>query len=99
MAKLKKQVTNKDLQYKGFPFECDNCGNKPTPQEVIAHNGECAICGDSIIAYTMDTAECIIKLIAETRCLDLSKKLIEARKFIVELGEMITDHKDKIMNR
>ena len=27
---------------------------------------------------------------AETRCLDLSEKLIEARKFIVELGEAIT---------
>jgi len=62
MAKLKKQVTNKDLQYKGFPFECDNCGNKPTPQEVIKHNGECAICGDSIIAYTVDTAEYIVAI-------------------------------------
>ena len=35
----------------------------------------------------------------KNRCLDLSEKLIEARTFIVELGETITDHKDKIMNR
>jgi len=42
----------------------------------------------------------IVRLeIAETRCLDLSEKLIEARKFIVELGEAIADHKDKVLNR
>ena len=37
--------------------------------------------------------------IAETRCLYLSEKLIEARKFIVELGETIIAHKDKVLNR
>jgi len=53
-----------------------------------------------ITDLSLEKKDLIVRLeIAETRCLDLSEKLIEARKFIVELGEMITDHKDKIMNR
>lgn len=47
-----------------FPFECENCGHKPTPQEVIANHGDCAKCGDTVIAYTMDTAELILSLSA-----------------------------------
>ena len=53
-----------------------------------------------ITDLSLEKKDLIVRLeIAETRCLDLSEKLIEARKFIVELGNMIADHKDKIMNR
>ena len=45
-------------------FECENCGHKPKPQEVVDHDGDCAQCGDTVIAYTMDTA---LALIATTR--------------------------------
>jgi len=62
MIKLKRKITREDLSDKGFPFECENCGNKPTASEVIKHNGSCSICGDNVIAYTVDTAEYIIKL-------------------------------------
>lgn len=61
MKTLNRQVTEKDLEHKGFPFECLNCGNNPTPQDVIKHKGSCEICNDSVIAYTVDTAEYIIK--------------------------------------
>jgi hypothetical protein len=60
MPKLNRPVEHSDLEDKGFPFQCENCGNKPTPSEVVEHNGSCAICGDSVIAYTVDTAEYII---------------------------------------
>jgi hypothetical protein len=59
---MNRPIKEEDLKYKGFPFECDNCGNKPTPQQVIDYNGQCEICGDSIIAYTVDTAEFIINI-------------------------------------
>ena len=59
-APLKRQPVAEDLKYKGFPFECDNCGNKPTPSQVIDNHGQCEICGDTIIAYTVDTAEYIV---------------------------------------
>jgi len=53
-----------------------------------------------ITDLSLEKKDLIVRLeIAETRCLDLSEKLIEARKFIVDLGNMIADHKDKIMNR
>ena len=45
-----------------FPFECDNCGHKPTPQEVIDHHGACAKCGDSIVTFTVDAAEYIMAM-------------------------------------
>lgn len=62
--KLKRQITNEDLKDKGFPFECENCGNKPTPADVVRLSAVCDICGDSIIAYTLDTAELLVKLSA-----------------------------------
>lgn len=59
--KLRRQITEEDLRYKGYPFECENCGNKPTPEDVIKHQGTCAICNDHIVAYTVDTAMFIIE--------------------------------------
>lgn len=47
-----------------FPFECENCGHKPTPQEVLDHHGDCAKCRDTVITYTVDAAECIVRLMA-----------------------------------
>lgn len=44
------------------PFECQNCGHKPTPQEVTDRSGECVKCGDVIIAYTVDAAESLATL-------------------------------------
>ncbi|MDA3808348.1 MAG: hypothetical protein PF440_10625 [Thiomicrorhabdus sp.] len=61
MGKLARAVTEEDLKRKGYPFECENCGNNPTPENVVKYGGSCEICGDSIIAYTVDTAEYIIK--------------------------------------
>lgn len=49
-----------------YPFQCTNCGHKPTPQEVIDHGGDCAKCKDTVIAYTVDAAECILRLMANT---------------------------------
>lgn len=59
---LRRKITEEDLRDKGYPFECENCGNKPTPEDVVKYNGQCAICDDTIIAYTIDTAECLIFL-------------------------------------
>ena len=59
---LKRKLTEEDIKYKGFPFECSNCGNKPLPKEVISNAGNCAICEESIVAYSVDTAELILKL-------------------------------------
>jgi hypothetical protein len=60
---MKRAPTVADLRDKGFPFECLNCGNKPTPTQVLEHGGDCECCGDTIIAYTIDTAEYIAKII------------------------------------
>ena len=49
-----------------LPFECENCGFKPTAQEVLDHNAACPRCRDSVIAYTIDTAEYILKQRART---------------------------------
>jgi len=49
------------------PFECENCGQKPTAQEVLDHHGDCAKCGDTVIAYTVDAAECIVRLMANDK--------------------------------
>jgi hypothetical protein len=43
-----------------FPFECENCGHKPTPQEVIDHHGDCSKCRDTVSTYTVDAAEYIL---------------------------------------
>jgi hypothetical protein len=40
MKTFYRQLTRKDLEYKGFPFGCNNCGNHPTPQQVIDNAGE-----------------------------------------------------------
>lgn len=48
---MKREINQEDLRYKGLPFECCNCGNKPLVDDVIEHNGACGICGDSIITY------------------------------------------------
>jgi len=62
MKKLNRPLTMDDIISKEFPFACENCGNKPTPEKVITFDGACEICGASVIAYTIDTAECIINL-------------------------------------
>ena len=62
MMKLKRCITEEDLRHKGFPFECENCGNKPTPEDVVKYRGACGICNDHIVAYTVDTAEYIIRM-------------------------------------
>lgn len=43
-----------------FPFQCENCGHKPTAQEVLDHHGDCAKCRDTVITYTVDAAACIV---------------------------------------
>lgn len=45
-----------------FPFECENCGHKPTAQQVIDSHGDCEKCGDTVITYTVDAAELILRL-------------------------------------
>ena len=59
-------MTHRDLEYKGFPGACNNCGNKPTPEDVVKHNGSCTVCGDEIITYSIDTAQLILKLTAQS---------------------------------
>lgn len=61
--KLNRLISENDLQHKGFPFECLNCGNKPIPQKALDNHGDCEICGDTITAYTVDTAEIILKFL------------------------------------
>jgi len=56
-----------DLKYKGLPFECENCGNKPTAEDVVKFKGACELCGESIVAYSVDTAELILKLKQESK--------------------------------
>ena len=46
------------------PFKCDNCGHKPALQSVIRSHGDCEKCGDTVICYTVDAAECISRLVA-----------------------------------
>lgn len=51
-------MDNKDK----LPFGCSNCAYMPpSAQEVIDHNGDCVMCGDSILAFTTDTAQFIIQ--------------------------------------
>ena len=44
----------------GPVFECENCGRKHTPQEVVATLACCVKCKDTVIAYAVDAAEYII---------------------------------------
>jgi len=60
MEKLNRPIQTTDLQEKGYPFACGNCGNRPTPEQVLEHRGDCEICGDTIITYTVDAAEYIL---------------------------------------
>lgn len=59
---LNRPMRPEDLKDKGFPFGCRNCGNKPTPQQVVDYNGDCEVCGDTITTYSIDAAELIIAL-------------------------------------
>ena len=59
---MKRPLVSKDLEDKGYPFECLNCGNKPTPLQVIDHHGVCEICEDVITTYTIDAAKLLIEL-------------------------------------
>jgi len=61
-TRLNRPVNAEDIESKGFPFQCENCGNKPAPGKVIEYQGSCEICGDSIIAYSVDTAEYIVRM-------------------------------------
>ena len=47
-----------------WPFQCENCGHKPTPQDVVKHGGECEKCKDVVVAYTVDTAEVLLAMMA-----------------------------------
>ena len=62
MKRLNRPTRQEDINPKGYPFECTNCGNKPTPRQVIQYDGDCEICGDTIVAYVIDTAEMIINM-------------------------------------
>lgn len=62
MSRLNRAITEEDLRPKGFPFSCSNCGNKPTPKQIIERHGDCEICGDTIMVYTIDTAVLITQL-------------------------------------
>lgn len=80
MNRLNRKVTEDDLRDKGFPFECDNCGNKPTPQDVIACEGLCNLCGDSIIAFTVDTAAFIQDLQTKLTLVEAENKALRAER-------------------
>jgi len=62
---MKRPMTVYDLKDKGVPFVCVNCGNRPTLDEVISGDGVCLLCQDEIIAYTVDTAILLKKLITK----------------------------------
>lgn len=64
LGKPKSEATFAASDGSPFPFECENCGHKPTPQEVLNHHGDCDKCGDTVITYTVDAAECIVRLMA-----------------------------------
>jgi len=73
--KLRRPITTEDLKDKGVPFACTNCGSKPTLYEVILGDGFCQICGDEVIAYTVDTARMIKDLEAKvSKYLELAEE-------------------------
>ena len=43
-------------------FECQNCGRKHTPSEVVEHKSSCVKCGDTVVAYSIDVAEYILRM-------------------------------------
>lgn len=64
---MKRPMTPTDLEDKGVPFACVNCGNRPTLDEVISGDCVCQLCGDAVIAYTLDTALMLKRLIASSK--------------------------------
>ena len=62
---MKRKMTQEDLRDKGVPFVCNNCGARPTADDVVRLDGNCDVCGDEILAYTIEAAQMIIKLKAE----------------------------------
>ena len=64
---MKQKMTEEDLRDKGLPFECNNCGRKPTLAEVLEHGGTCQLCGDEVFAYTVDTARLLATLMPNDR--------------------------------
>lgn len=60
------------------PFECENCGHKPTAYKVVELRATCEKCGDSVITYTVDAAECIAQL--HDRVFELEHALALASK-------------------
>jgi len=83
MIILNRQITVEDLRPKGFPFQCLNCGNRPTPEQVVQQQGACEICGDIITAYSIDTAEHLI-----AHCKD-DKRLLSAAAKLLEACQMM----------
>ena len=59
---MKRSMTEEDLRDKGLPFACNNCGQKPTLEDVLKHGAECQVCGDDVITYTLDAAKLISRL-------------------------------------
>lgn len=60
--RLNRPLNEIDLQDKGYPFACTNCGYRPTPCQVLTKDCVCPICNDEIIAYTLDSAKMINEL-------------------------------------
>ena len=88
MRTLTRKITESDIKDKGFPFECENCGSKPIPQDMIDHQGSCSICGDSVIAYTIDTADFILK--QETREARLAAEFSDYKRSAMAMNDQLT---------
>lgn len=62
------------------PFECDNCGDKPSFGNVIRNHGSCLVCGDSIGAYSVACAKVMailhedLKIIEPLRSMPVNQK-------------------------
>ena len=46
------------------PFECLNCGYRPTPHEVVEQQGDCPKCQGTVLAHTVDVAEALVRATA-----------------------------------
>ena len=68
---MQRKMTEEDLRDKGLPFECNNCGRKPTLAEVLEYGGECQLCGDEVCAYTVDTALLLATLMPNKNYTDI----------------------------
>lgn len=76
------------------PFACDNCGHKPNAQEVLDHHGDCAKCGDTLRAFTVDAAESIADLTAR-----LATAMAEVERSHREFDAMQIVAKDAMKER